>query len=141
MSALKSTIQTWSAMLNRCNSIKDPRYKDYGGRGIKVCARWTDFNNFIADMGTRPASYLQLDRIDNNGDYSKENCRWATSAENNANKRLPRKSVNNKSGVTGVSLNKRGYWRAFGGKQLLYQGRSFEEACKERVSWEASQHD
>jgi hypothetical protein len=138
MSSLKlSTFHTWTAMLNRCNSPKDARYKDYGERGITVCKRWLNFNDFLADMGERPSQYLQLDRINNNKGYCKENCRWATSAENNANKRLYSTAVNNTSGLTGVSITKRGYWRAFSGRDLLYQGTDFFEACCARKSWEA----
>ena len=137
--SLLSTYRTWTAMKNRCESPLDHGYKDYGGRGITVCSSWQSFDTFLADMGVRPEAHLELNRIDNNKGYCKENCNWVTSAENNKNKRLYSKAVNNSSGVTGVSITRRGYWRAFGGRELLYQGRSFEDACCERKVWEEEQ--
>lgn len=89
----------WNNMKQRCSNPKNTHYTDYGGRGIKVCDNWLDFNNFYEDMGDPPVG-TTLDRIDVNGDYCKSNCRWATDSLQAYNKRL---YSNNTSGRTGVS--------------------------------------
>ena len=78
----------WSSMIARCHNPENRRYADYGGRGITVCARWRDsFDAFLADMGPRPSPDHSIDRVENGKGYEPSNCRWATSTQQNRNRR------------------------------------------------------
>lgn len=79
--------RSWFHMLSRCLNPKHTGYKNWGGRGIKVCDRWMNFENFYNDMGLKPSPEHSIDRINNDGDYELSNCRWATKKEQANNTR------------------------------------------------------
>lgn len=85
-SGQSSEYMIWASMRQRCYNPKSSAFKDYGQRGITVCERWNLFENFIEDMGPRPQG-MTLERKDNSQGYNPDNCKWATRAENNGNKR------------------------------------------------------
>ena len=86
------TYYIWAAMVARCTNPKNKDWRLYGGRGITVCERWLIFRNFLDDMGEKPDG-LSIDRINNDGNYEPDNCRWATAVEQANNKRNSRKRV------------------------------------------------
>ena len=98
----------WVNIVGRCSNPKTSNYEYYGGRGIKVCDRWLTFENFRDDMFSTYVQGLQLDRIDNNGDYEPENCQWTTRSKNGKNKRNKAAVQSSHEGVSWVN-NK---WRA-----------------------------
>jgi hypothetical protein len=81
--------RTWRHMIERCNSPADRSYARYGGRGVRVCERWLQsFENFFADMGSRPSPEHSIDRIDNAKGYEPSNCRWATRVQQSRNRSI-----------------------------------------------------
>ena len=98
------THKIWNAMKQRCNNPNSTYYTCYGGRGITVCDAWNkSFEAFFADMGEAPEGY-DLDRIDNNRGYSKENCRWVTHKENCNNRRDTKYITHTEHGTLPLSL-------------------------------------
>lgn len=90
----------WQAMLNRCYRTKQASYRNYGARGIRVCAEWHRFAAFYADMGPGYRPGLSIDRIDTDGHYAAENCRWADRRTQANNRRNNRRVVVNGQAVT-----------------------------------------
>lgn len=123
-----TTYSTWKSMKKRCNNENDSVYSFYGGRGIGYQESWEDFENFLADMGERPEG-MTLDRIDVNGNYTKDNCRWATNEEQGLNKRPHTKSI---TGVVGVIPRSNGSFFASFKKRNLGTFRLLEDAVLAR---------
>lgn len=124
----------WNQMVQRCKTITNKQYPEYGGRGITVCEKWLTFSGFWEDMREGYADDLEIDRISVNLGYYKENCRWTTEKENAYNQR---KRKNNTSGRTGVSFDReKNKWKVFIQKngKLVSLGYflSFEEAVRVR---------
>jgi hypothetical protein len=97
----------WAGAIKRCENKNFKQYEDYGGRGITVCDKWKSFENFYGDMYEPYLKFVDnhgeknttIDRVDVNGDYTPDNCRWSTKSEQSINQRIRN---TNKSGVTGV---------------------------------------
>lgn len=95
----------WNSMIQRCHNPNNDRFGRYGGRGIVVCDAWRhSFKAFLADMGDPPTDKHSIDRIDNNGNYEPNNCRWATPFEQSINRNPTKRSV---SGCKGVRFEER----------------------------------
>lgn len=129
-SSSKSTYNSWANMIQRCTNRKHPQYSDYGGRGITIDPLWIKFRNFYDDMGDCPKDY-SIERIDVNGNYCKENCKWADIYEQTWNQR---KRKDNQSGRVGVHWDlRKEKWIAKiqinGKRKQLIATEDFELAC------------
>jgi len=113
-----SEYNSWCSMKKRCLNENHKSYKDYGGRGIKICQTWIDsFDSFIKDMGLKHSKNLSLDRIDNNNGYSKDNCMWSSKKQQTRNQRSniiinlngDKKCLSEWAEILGFSFNKLHY--------------------------------
>lgn len=143
MGIRSSEYNAWVAMRQRCNNPNHPEYVRYGGRGIKVSPEWDTYSQFIKDMGTKPKSDYSLERMDNNGNYCKSNCKWETKSVQSFNQRT---SKDNSSGIVGVYLEKQtSLWKAYirvMHKQItLGRYANFFEACCARKSAEIKYYE
>lgn len=105
----RKTYSIWVSMRQRCTDENAREYKNYGGRGISVCDEWNTFENFHRDMGACPKD-LSLDRIDNDGNYQKSNCHWATRKEQNNNKICNTTFIINGEKVSRTQIQERLEW-------------------------------
>lgn len=138
----KGSYNTWRAMMRRCYNKDDKDYPSWGGKGVVVCKQWHDYTAFASDVG-EPVGNETFDRIDTKGDYTPENCRWATPTVQARNIRVPRKS---KTGVTGVLFHNGYYYANITANRKKYYSKvcsSIEEAAAarkelERLHWGAN---
>ena len=99
---------TWKTLRQRCLNPTSKDYKKYGGRGIGLCDRWNSFEDFLFDMGAKPSKNHSIDRINNDGWYEPENCRWADNIEQNNNR-----SISVKYSLFGITLSSPEWSRVF----------------------------
>lgn len=134
--------RAWQCMRKRCTDPENAAWPNYGGRGITVCESWmTDVSAFVRDMGAKPSEDHELDRIDNDGSYSPENCRWVLRSENNRNKsnnrfvewQGQRKTLVEWSEITGLS-----YWTL---RSRIDNGWPVDRAMTERVKADATDRE
>lgn len=103
-----SEFKAWQSMIQRCYNTNSHNFKLYGGRGITVCDKWRDsFESFLQDIGKKPSKKHQLDRINNNANYTPDNCRWSTPQQNSNNRRNTIYVLFNNELVTISDLSKR----------------------------------
>jgi hypothetical protein len=112
------TYGSWCNLIQRCTNPRHPKYNDYGGRGITVCKRWSKFENFLADMGEKPAPRMSVERKNNNRGYTPSNCVWATNNVQASNRRSTRLITHAGETLTATQWSYR-----LGGTKHLVKGR------------------
>jgi hypothetical protein len=129
----------WTAMIQRCHNPHNAGYPNYGGRGISVCLAWRNsFMAFISDMGPRPDPSLSLDRIDNDGHYGPDNCRWATLQEQRANRRPDPTSCRNGHPYTAESV---GVTERADGTRIRWCRECKKAACRRYYQSKKASHE
>lgn len=126
---------SWEAMKARCLNPKNRFYNNYGGRGIKVCEKWLDFKNFIKDMGNKPSKNYSIDRIDVNGNYCPENCRWSDRYTQDRNKRSNVKFVINGESKILMDISKEYNVHQQTIKDRVSKGMTIEEAISKSYKY------
>ena len=129
------TYHSWNNMKDRCKNKNCKQYKDYGGRGITYCKEWESFEGFLKDMGIKPDGKT-LDRIDVNGNYEPQNCRWATRLEQQHNLRS---QLREDVGITYDEKHKTCKWQVgihYKNKRYANRFKTKEEALKWRKMME-----
>ena len=124
------TYYCWNSMKDRCNNKNNKQYKDYGGRGVTYCKKWEKFDGFLEDMGVKPDN-MTLDRIDVDGNYNKENCRWVSRLEQQHNLRIHKRYD---VGVTYDKNHKTCKWQV----GIYYKGKKYGNRFKtkeEAIKW------
>jgi hypothetical protein len=127
----------WLGMRARCKDKNLKYYCNYGGRGIKVCERWQVFANFVEDMGPRPEGY-SLDRINNDGNYEPNNCRWADKKQQSRNTRRTNKVVIDGKQYLIIDLADRAGMKADTILNRIKKGLPFEEIISPVRTWNTS---
>lgn len=127
--------KAWFEMKRRCYNKNRKGYKNYGGRGIKVCDRWLEsFENFYEDMGDRPSPNHSLDRIDVNGNYEPSNCKWSDRTEQNYNQRF-RGGVTNQPNIKTNGHTFRARVSRYKVSRMSYSLKNIEDAIRIRDQW------
>lgn len=127
--------QTWKGIKQRCYNKNSPSYQYYGAKGIKMCDRWkNEFYNFVEDMGQRPNGHT-IDRIDNNGNYEPNNCKWSNATEQG----IHRKHLPNRTGYQYIFIKSNGYYyvelQRYNTRRRSKQIKTLDDALKLRDEW------
>jgi hypothetical protein len=130
----------WMKMFDRCRNPRVHNYHRYGGRGITVCERWSNYPAFLEDMGRRPSNLHRIERINNDGHYTPENCRWATRSEQARNRRSNHRLTFNGRTLTMIEWSEELGLPLFTLCRRIYQGWSVERALTEPIHYNPRWH-